>query len=178
MKTAIYSGFAVIILYSCATPSIEENIKSALENQVKLPVTEVQVGDTVLVNSLNARLLVLDSTLLALEQSTKELQNNLEVSIIGLEDAERNLSEASHPALVYGFSESVKGEKRNIESFTSLIDENESITETVKKEREQIENQLLFAGEIIAYVQVSAKIDQLIKEYNLSPDLKIIKMAE
>ncbi len=178
MKTAIYLGFALIILYSCATPSIEENIKSALEKQVKLPVTEVQVGDTVLVNSLKARLLVLDSTLLALEQSTKELQNNREVSIIGLEEAERNLSEVSHPALVYGFSESVKGEKRNIESFTSLIDENDSITETVKKEREQIENQLLFAGEIIAYVQVSAKVDQLVKEYILSPDLKIIKMTE
>jgi len=178
MKTTILSGFALIMLYSCAAPSIEENIKTALANQVKLPVSEVQVGDTVLVNTLNARLLVLDSALLSLDQSAKELQINLESSTIGLEEAERNLSEVSHPALVYGFNENVKGEKRNIESFTNLIEENSILTETSKKEREQIQNQLLFAGETIACIQVSAKVDELVKEYILSPDLKIIRMIE
>ena len=152
MKTAILLAFSLIILNSCSEPSVEEKIKSLLQNQEKTSVSEVRVGDTVFVKTLNARL-----------------------AIIGLDEAKRNLSKVSHPALTFGFNDIINSQKKNIESFTNLIDQNNALTETIKKECEQIKNKLHHAGDVIAYIKVSAKVDQSLKEYIISPDLKIIK---
>ena len=178
MKTAIFLAFVLLMLNSCSEPNVEEKISTAIENQVKLPVSEVRVGDTVLVKTLNARLVVLDSTLLALAQSLKKMQASRDASIIGLDEANRNQSKVSHPALAFGLTDIINKQKKNIESFTNLIDQNNTVTEAINQEREKIKNTLSHAGEVIAYINVSAKVDQLVKEYILSPDLKIIQRTK
>ena len=175
MKTAIFLAFSLIILNSCSEPSVEEKIKSLLQNHEKTSVSEVRVGDTVLVKTLNSRLVILDSTLIALAESLKKMKASKEASIIGLDEAKRNLSKVSHPALTFGFNDIIKSQKKNIESFNNLINQNNTLTETIKKECAQIKNKLKYAGDVIAYIKVSAKVDQSVKEYIISPDLKIIK---
>ena len=49
MKNAIFLFFALIMFNSCSQLSVEEKIKSSLEKQEKASVSEVKVGDTVLV---------------------------------------------------------------------------------------------------------------------------------
>tara|TARA_Y100000385_G_scaffold21434_1_gene20998 strand:- start:374 stop:901 length:528 start_codon:yes stop_codon:yes gene_type:complete len=175
MKNSIFLAFALIMLNSCSEPTVEEKISSAIEKQENISVSEVKVGDTVLVKTLNARIVVLDSTLLALTQSLKKMKASKEASIIGLDEAKRNLSKVSHPALTFGFNDVINRQKKNIESFTNLINQNNTVTETINQERQKIQNKLKHAGKIIAYIKISAKVDQSVKEYLLSPDLKIIK---
>ena len=175
MKTTIFLAFVLIMLNSCSEPTVEEKISSAIEKQEKASVSEVKVGDTVLVKTLNTRLVVLDSTLLALTQSLKKMKASKEASIIGLDEAKRNLSKVSHPALAFGFNDIINSQKKNIESFTNLIDQNNTLTETINQERRNIKNKLKHAGEVIAYITVSAKVNQSVKEYLLSTDFKIIK---
>lgn len=175
MKNAIFLFFALIMFNSCSEPTVEEKISSALENQEKTSVSEVKVGDTVLVKTLNSRMVVLDSTLIALEQSLKKMKASKEASINRLDEAKRNLSKVSHPALVFGFNDVINKQKKNIESFTNLINQNNTVTETINQELRNIKNKLKHAGKIIAYIKVSAKVEQSVKEYILSPDLKVIK---
>tara|TARA_B100001758_G_C18135190_1_gene465998 strand:+ start:142 stop:669 length:528 start_codon:yes stop_codon:yes gene_type:complete len=175
MKSSIFLAFALIMLNSCSELSIEEKIKFSLEKQEKASVSEVKVGDTVLVKTLNARIVVLDSTLLTLTQSLKKMKASKEASIIGLDEAKRNLSKVSNPALVFGFNDIINKQKKNIESFTNLINQNNTVTQTINQERQKIQNKLKHAGDVIAYIKVSAKVDQSVKEYIISPDLKIIK---
>ena len=175
MKSSIFLAFALIMLNSCSELSIEEKIKFSLEKQEKASVSEVKVGDTVLVKTLNARIVVLDSTLLTLTQSLKKMKASKEASIIGLDEAKRNLSKVSNPALVFGFNDIINKQKKNIESFTNLINQNNTVTQTINQERQKIQNKLKHAGDVIAYIKVSAKVDQSVKEYIISSDLKIIK---
>lgn len=175
MKTAFLLAFALIMLNSCSEPTVEEKISSAIENQEKTSVSEVKVGDTVLVKTLNSRMVVLDSTLIALEQSLKKMKASKEASINGLDEAKRNLSKVSHPALVFGFNDVINKQKKNIESFTNLINQNNIVTKTINEERQKIQNKLKHAGKVIAYIKVSAKVDQSLKEYIISPNLKVIK---
>ena len=174
MKKAFLSAIAFILLYSCAEPTLEENMKSALERQLNQAITEVKIGDTVLASTLKERLGVIDSTLIEYGSSLKKLEakrTDLEVS---LKETENNLAEVSHPALLYGFNETIESYKRTIESYTQIIDSNIKNTEVINGEREQINKQLMTANETIAYVHVSAKVEKVLKDYILSPDLKII----
>ena len=175
MKTAFLLAFVLIMLNSCSEPTVEEKISSAIENQEKTSVSEVKVGDTVLVKTLNSRMVVLDSTLIALEQSLKKMKASKEASINGLDEAKRNLSKVSHPALVFGFNDVINKQKKNIESFTNLINQNNTVTKTINEERQKIQNKLKYAGKVIAYIKVSAKVDQSLKEYIISPYLRVIK---
>ena len=155
MKKAFLSAIAFILLYSCAEPTLEENMKSALEHQLNQAITEVKIGDTVLASTLK------------LEAKRTDLE-------VSLKETENNLAEVSHPALLYGFNETIESYKRTIESYTQMIDSNIKNTEVINGEREQINKQLMTANETIAYVHVSAKVDKVLKDYILSPDLKII----
>ncbi len=174
MKTAIFLAFSLIILSSCSELSVEEKIKYSIENKEKKSVSEVKLGDTVFVKTLNSRMVVLDSTLVALAQSLKKMKISREASINGLDEAKLNLSKVSHPALVFGFNDVINKQKKNIESFTNLINQNHTVTKTINEERKKIQNKLKHAGKVIAYIKVSAKVDQSLKEYIFSPDLKII----
>ena len=175
MKNAIFLFFALIMFNSCSEPTVEEKISSAIKKQENASVSEVKVVDTVLVKTLNARIVFLDSTLLTLTQALKKMKASKEASIIGLDEAKRNLSKVSHPALAFGFNDIINKQKKNIESFTNLIDQNNTVTETINQELRNIKNKLKHAGKVIAYIKVSAKVEQSVKEYILSPDLNIIK---
>ena len=174
MKKAFLSATAFILLYSCAEPTLEENIKSALERQLNQAITEVKIGDTVLASTLKERLVVIDSTLIEYGSSFKKLEAKRTDLEMSLKETENNLAGASHPALVYGFGENIKSLKQTITSYTKMIEDNIKNTEIIKGEREQINKQLMTADETIAYVHVSAKVDKILEDYILSPDLKII----
>ena len=139
MKTAIYSGFAVTILYSCATPSIEENIKSALEKQVKLPVTEVQVGDTVLVNSLKDVRKFFTSEL-------SHLENRGSFSVLIRTKQKRELQKLVLPS-------GIDFDKQNYSVQTDRINSIFSSIPLLSKDLDKIKS-----GEPINYDQFSARV--------------------
>lgn len=174
MKKSFFSAIILTILCSCAEPKLEETVKSALETQLNQDITEVKIGDTVLAINLKERLGVIDSTLIEYSSNLKKLEATRRDLQISLKETENNLAEVSHPALLYGFNETIESYKRTIESYTKMIDSNIKNTEVINGEREQINKQLMTANETIAYVHVSAKVDKVLKDYILSPDLKII----
>lgn len=174
MKKSFFSAIILTILCSCAEPKLEETVKSALETQLNQDITEVKIGDTVLAINLKERLGAIDSTLIEYSSNLKKLEATRSDLQISLKETENNLAEVSHPALLYGFNETIESYKRTIESYTKMIDSNIKNTEVINGEREQINKQLMTANETIAYVHVSAKVDKVLKDYILSPDLKII----
>ena len=174
MKKTFLSVTTLALLYSCTEPTTEEAIQSALETQLNQPVSEVNIGDTVLVSTLKERLEVIDSTLLEYSSKLKKLEATKAELEVSLKEAEINLSEVSHPALVYGFSENINSLRQTIESCTQMIDENIRDTEILNKEHEQINKQLTTANETIAYVEVAVKVNEVINNYMVDPDLKII----
>lgn len=174
MKKSFFSAIILTILCSCAEPKLEETVKSALETQLNQDITDVKIGDTVLAINLKERLGAIDSTLIEYSSNLKKLEATRSDLQISLKETENNLAEVSHPALLYGFNETIESYKRTIESYTKMIDSNIKNTEVINGEREQINKQLMTANETIAYVHVSAKVDKVLKDYILSPDLKII----
>tara|TARA_B100000524_G_C23642659_1_gene367267 strand:+ start:598 stop:1125 length:528 start_codon:yes stop_codon:yes gene_type:complete len=174
MKKSFFSAIILTMLCSCAEPTLEETVKSALETQINQDITEVKIGDTVLAINLKERLGVIDSTLIEYSSNLKKLEATRSDLQISLKETENNLADVSHPALLYGFNETIESYKRTIESYTQMIDSNIKNTEVINGEREQINKQLMTANETIAYVHVSAKVDKVLKDYILSPDLKII----
>ena len=120
MKKTFLSVITLALLYSCAEPTTEEAIKSALETQLNQPVSEVNIGDTVQVSTLKERLELIDSTLLEYSSKLKKLEATKAELEVSLKEAEINLSEVSHPALVYGFSENINSLRQTIESYTQL----------------------------------------------------------
>tara|TARA_B100001287_G_scaffold276364_1_gene286914 strand:+ start:1965 stop:2492 length:528 start_codon:yes stop_codon:yes gene_type:complete len=174
MKKTFLSVLALVLLFSCAEPTPEEAIKSALETQLNQPVSEVEIKDTVLVIALQKRLLVIDSTLLEYGSKLKKLEATRADLEVSLKETEMNLSGVNHPALVYGFSENMNSLKQTIESYNQMIDENIKDTEALNIEREQINRQITTANETIAYMEVSVKVNEVINNYMVDPDLKII----
>ena len=75
---------------------------------------------------------------------------------------------------MYGFSENMNSLKQTIESYNQMIDENIKDTEALNIEREQINRQITTANETIAYMEVSVKVNEVINNYMVDPDLKII----
>ena len=112
------------MLFSCAEPTLEETVKSALETQLNQDITEVKIGDTVLAINLKERLGVIDSTLIEYSSNLKKLEATRSDLQISLKETENNLAEVSHPALLYGFNETIESYKRTIESYTQMIDSN------------------------------------------------------
>ncbi len=175
MKKLFQLTLTLLILVSCSDPTQEEALKKSLEDQLGKSISEVIIGDTVMVGTLKSELVEIDSTLNELETTNGELlKGRIEQEAL-LKEAQEELSSAGHPALAYGYADVVVRVEENIKNYTESIAKNIQVIEELKTSKQNLESKIKSSGEKIAYINVNIKIGQSEQQLIVNPDFKIIK---
>lgn len=166
---------ALLITVSCSEPTKEETLKKSLEDQLGKSISEVIIGDTIMVGTLKSELLEIDRTLNELETANGELlRGKIEQEAL-LQEAQEDLSSAGHPALAYGFADVVVKVEENIKNYNESIAKNIQVIEELKTSKLNLESKIKSSGEKIAYINVKIKIGKSEQNLIVNPDFKIIK---
>lgn len=166
---------ALFVFVGCSAPSNEDLIKESLEKQLNKEITAVVIKDTLMVSDLNKSMIELDSIIQEMEldfnqwEALKTEQEKL------LNETQQELANAGHPALVFGFEETIRQIETNLIDYNSHIEQNREISAELSMNKKRLEEFLNVSVGGIGVMNITATQGEGLVDYVIDSDFKIIE---
>lgn len=175
MKNQMLFIGALFVFVGCSAPSNEDLIKESLEKQLNKEITAVVIKDTLMVSDLNKSMIELDSIIQEMEldfnqwEALKTEQEKL------LNETQQELANAGHPALVFGFEETIRQIETNLIECASRIEQNREIFAELTMNKGRLEKFMNASIGDIGAMNITATHGQNVIEYVIGPDFQILE---
>ena len=175
MNKLLQLTLILLIMVSCTEPTKEDALKKTLEDQLGKSISEVIIGDTVMVSTLKSQLLGIDSSIIEMENRTTALEQSTIDLKKSLQDLKDQLSKGVGDLSYYIITESIIDIEKTIKESDETIENNIIIMEDLNSTKENLESLIKSSDEKIAFINVVAKTEQSELKLMVSPDFKILK---
>ena len=121
MNKLLQLTLILLIMVSCTEPTKEDALKKTLEDQLGKSISEVIIGDTVMVSTLKSQLLGIDSSIIEMENRTTALEQSTIDLKKSLQDLKDQLSKGVGDLSYYIITESIIDIEKTIKESDETI---------------------------------------------------------